>query len=217
MPSITEELGAHPSWDSFFAPINDQILHALENVEKISGEMSPRREEIFASFSSPIEKARVLIIGQDPYPTAGHAHGIAFSVPSQVKPLPKSLNNIFKEYASDLGLPEPGSGDLSSWRDQGVILMNRIFTTRTGESNAHIRMGWEEVSTYIAQELGQAGAIAILWGNQAQELQRYFTRSLSSPHPSPLSAYKGFFGSKPFTRCNNLLEATSQEPINWTL
>jgi uracil-DNA glycosylase len=217
MPSITEELGAHPSWNSFFAPMEDKISNALRTVEEISGEMSPRREEIFAAFSAPIEKARVLIIGQDPYPTAGHAHGIAFSVPSHVQPLPKSLKNIFKEYSSDLGLTEPVNGDLSSWRDQGVILMNRIFTTRTGESNAHIRKGWEEVSTYISQELGQSGAIAILWGNQAQELQRYFTRSLSSPHPSPLSAYKGFFGSKPFSRCNNLLEASSQEPIDWTL
>jgi uracil-DNA glycosylase len=217
MPSITEELGAHPSWNSFFAPMEDKISNALRTVEEISGEMSPRREEIFAAFSAPIEKARVLIIGQDPYPTAGHAHGIAFSVPSHVQPLPKSLKNIFKEYSSDLGLTEPVYGDLSSWRDQGVILMNRIFTTRTGESNAHIRKGWEEVSTYISQELGQSGAIAILWGNQAQELQRYFTRSLSSPHPSPLSAYKGFFGSKPFSRCNNLLEASSQEPIDWTL
>jgi uracil-DNA glycosylase len=217
MPPITQELGAHSSWNTFFAPIENHILQALSAVEEVPGEMSPRREDIFAAFAAPIEKARVLIVGQDPYPTSGHAHGIAFSVPSHIQPLPKSLKNVFKEYSSDLGLPEPVSGDLSPWRDQGVILMNRIFTTRTGESNAHIRKGWEEVSTYIAQHLGEAGAIAILWGNQAQELQRYFKRSLSSPHPSPLSAYKGFFGSRPFTRCNSLLEATSQEPIDWTL
>ena len=217
MPFITEELGAHSSWNSFFAPIEESIFAALSTVESQPGEMTPGRNHIFSAFSAPLDRARVLIIGQDPYPTPGHAHGMAFSVPEKVQPLPKSLKNIFREYATDLAVAEPHSGDLSPWRDQGVILMNRIFTTRAGESNAHIRKGWEDVSTFVAQQLGQAGVVAILWGNQAQELQGYFSRSLSSPHPSPLSAYKGFFGSKPFSRCNSLLEATSREPIDWLL
>lgn len=215
MGFITEELGADQSWSPFFAPLEEKIHAVLEAVS--DGHMVPQREEIFAAFAAPLERSKVLIIGQDPYPTLGHAHGRAFSVPNHVQPLPKSLKNIFKEYSSDLKLTEPTTGDLSKWSNQGVILMNRIFTTRVGESNAHIRKGWEEISEYISKELGRSGVVGILWGNQAQELAEYFQRSLSAPHPSPLSAYKGFFGSKPFSRCNALLEASSITPIDWEL
>ena len=205
----------HSSWYPLLQPVIPIINATLESIS--GDEIAPSLTDIFATFSAPLDDARVLLIGQDPYPSAGYAQGLAFSVNSKVSPLPKSLKNIFAEYQSDLGFQAPTHGDLSPWLASGVVLMNRVLTTRVGESNAHINRGWELVTTHIASELGRRGCVAILWGNQAQELQSYFESSISSPHPSPLSAYRGFFGSKPFSRTNKLLEVRGLEPVNWKL
>jgi uracil-DNA glycosylase len=205
----------HPSWDPIFSPIQSQIDAVLASVA--DEDCAPPLHEVFTTFTQPLEAARVVIIGQDPYPTRGHAHGLSFSVKEEVNPLPKSLKNIFTEYQRDLGYPMPRTGNLSPWLEQGVILLNRIMTTRVGESNAHINRGWEEITTHICRELGARGCVALLWGNQAQEMQPLFEASISSPHPSPLSAYRGFFGSRPFSRVNGLLESRGLLPIDWKL
>lgn len=158
-----------------------------------------------------------MIIGQDPYPTRGHAHGLAFSTDASVKPLPKSLHNIFIERESDLGMKAPNHGDLNAWSSQGVLLLNRVLTTEIGAANAHSKLGWQKITEAVAQELGARNVVAILWGKQAQELSAFFAYRIESAHPSPLSSYRGFFGSKPFSRVNEILAATGREPIDWTL
>ncbi len=181
-----------------------------------SKEIAPHYELVFRALTSSLEKTRVVIFGQDPYPTQGHAHGLAFSVDSKVSPLPASLRNIYKELESDVQVKRE-SGDLSDWTDQGVMLINRVLTTDTGKSLAHEKLGWQGITETVARVLGQRDVIAVLWGNSAQELQRYFKDEnvVSSVHPSPLSAYRGFFGSQPFSQVNAKLLAKGFTPINW--
>ncbi len=178
--------------------------------------ISPNYEFVFRALSTPLEDTRVVIFGQDPYPTKGHAHGLAFSVDSEVSPLPASLRNIFKELESDLKITR-STGDLSDWSHQGVMLINRILTTQTGVSLAHENLGWQKITETVAQVLGQRGVIAVLWGGTAQGLRKFFQDEnvISSVHPSPLSAYRGFFGSKPFSRINEKLLAKGEVPITW--
>ncbi len=178
--------------------------------------ISPNYEFVFRALSTPLEDTRVVIFGQDPYPTKGHAHGLAFSVDSEVSPLPASLRNIFKELESDLKITR-STGDLSDWSHQGVMLINRILTTQTGVSLAHENLGWQKITETVAQVLGQRGVIAVLWGGTAQGLRKFFQDEnvISSVHPSPLSAYRGFFGSKPFSRVNERLLAKGEVPITW--
>ena len=205
----------HSSWAPIFEPIEGLINEVLS---KISGdEIAPSYESIFRAFESDLASIRCVIVGQDPYPTPGNAMGLAFSVKPSVRKIPASLKNIFTELQSDQGIATPASGDLSLWAGEGVLLLNRVLTTRQGESNAHTNVGWQEITEHIASELGKRDVIAILWGKQAQELSRYFTHRVESVHPSPLSAYKGFFGSKPFSKVNELLVATGREPIDWKL
>ena len=158
-----------------------------------------------------------MIFGQDPYPTAGHAHGLAFSVDQSVSKLPASLRNIFEELATDLGSAKRTNGDLSDWSDQGVLLLNRILTTEVGSSMAHAHLGWQEITAAVAHELGKRDVVAILWGKPAGELKSFFRSVfvIESAHPSPLAAYRGFFGSKPFSRANLILENHGIAPINW--
>ena len=179
-------------------------------------EISPNYEFVFRALSTPLEGTRVVIFGQDPYPTKGHAHGLAFSVDSEVSPLPASLRNIFKELESDLKITR-STGDLSDWSHQGVMLINRILTTQTGVSLGHENLGWQKITETVAQVLGQRGVIAVLWGGTAQGLRKFFQDEnvISSVHPSPLSAYRGFFGSKPFSRINEKLLAKGEIPITW--
>jgi uracil-DNA glycosylase len=158
-----------------------------------------------------------VIVGQDPYPTPGNAMGLAFSTPPSVKKIPQSLKNIFAELENDQGIAPPTTGDLSHWSSAGVLLLNRILTTRQGESNAHTDIGWQRITDHIATELGKRDVVAVLWGKQAQELSGFFRHKVESVHPSPLSAYRGFFGSKPFTQVNQLLISQGREPIDWTL
>jgi len=179
----------------------DQIEERLLNID-----CAPEFENVFRTLSRSIESSRVVIFGQDPYPSKGHANGLAFSVNKSVSPLPPSLRNIFAELATDVGV-ERLDGDLTDWFNQGVLLVNRVLSTEVGISLAHSDFGWEEVTQSIAQELGKREVVAILWGKNAGELSSFFPaeRRIESVHPSPLSAYRGFFGSKPFSRCNQIL------------
>lgn len=201
-----------PSWLEYLEPKSSIILSNLKGEE-----IAPKLEDIFAAFTYPIEHYRVVIVGQDPYPTLGLANGLAFSVLPTVQKLPSSLRNIFKEYSEDLQLPIPQSGDLSKWNSAGVLLLNRHLTIAQGSSASHIDMGWAEVTESIARELGRRDVVAILWGKHAQELRHHFKFCISGVHPSPLSAYRGFFGSKPFSRANQILTDIGKEPINWNL
>lgn len=178
--------------------------------------ITPPHELVFRALSSTLENTRVVIFGQDPYPTQGYAHGLAFSVDSKVSPLPASLRNIYKELESDLSIKR-STGDLSDWSEQGVMLINRVLTTEAGKSLAHEKLGWQGITETVAKVLGERGVIAILWGSSAQELKKYFKDEnvISSVHPSPLSAYRGFFGSQPFSQVNAKLVAKGFTPIKW--
>ena len=164
---------------------------------------------------------RVLIVGQDPYPTPGHAVGLSFSVASDVRPIPRSLGNIYKEYEADLGLPRPSTGDLSSWFEHGVLLLNRCLTVAPGTPAAHRGKGWEQVTDQAIRALvaRDQPLVAILWGRDAQTLRTLLadTPRIESAHPSPMSADRGFFGSRPFSRANEALLAQGGEPVDWQL
>jgi uracil-DNA glycosylase len=180
-------------------------------------EVTPAYEDIFAAYQLPPSAIKVAIFGQDPYPTPGYAHGLAFSVAANTLPLPGSLRNIFKELESDCGVKAASNGNLQRWADQGVFLLNQILTTRPTQSLAHEDFGWQEFTAATAKVVGESGAIGIFWGSKAQHLAQYFDPelSISSPHPSPLSAYRGFFGSAPFSKANAMLRTQGKSEINW--
>jgi len=205
----------HSSWLPVFEPVTSVIDEILSKVEH--DELAPPLESVFHAFSVDLSSIRCVIVGQDPYPTPGNAMGLAFSTPSTFTRIPQSLRNIFTELESDQGHAAPSHGDLSKWSNEGVLLLNRVLTTRRGESNAHEKVGWQRVTDHIASELGKRDVVAILWGRQAQELSKFFTFKVESVHPSPLSAYRGFFGSKPFSNVNHILVSQGREPINWKL
>ena len=205
----------HSSWKPVLEPFSADIARILGSLQGSS--IAPAQDRIFAALEVPLSEVRCVIIGQDPYPTAGNAHGLAFSIPDQVAKIPASLKNIFKELHSDLGLEIPQSGNLEKWRDQGVLLLNRILTTEVGRSNAHSNLGWQMITKGIAEAAANHNAVAILWGTEAQALAPVFRESITSVHPSPLSAYRGFFGSKPFSKVNEALIRIGREPIDWRL
>ncbi len=205
----------HASWQRLLEPVAPDIEKILAKIA--DEDIAPPREEIFRAFDIDLEEVKVVIFGQDPYPTEGNAMGLAFSVPTNVTHIPASLRNIFQELESDLGLGRPLRGDLTSWERSGVLLLNRVLTTRVGKTAAHSDLGWQNITNHIARELGARGVIAILWGKSAQGLSGYFSNYISSAHPSPLSAYRGFFGSKPFSRVNDILSSQGRSPINWSL
>jgi uracil-DNA glycosylase len=196
-------------------PLEDDIISTFNKVSL--GEYIPSVERIFAPLSTPLDEVKVVIVGQDPYPNVDNADGYAFSVRPEVTPLPASLVNIFKELESDLGTPMPNNGNLERWSQQGVLLINRTLTTIPGESHAHQRSGWMAITEVIIREVATRGAVGILWGGNAQQMSEYFDsdRVIKSAHPSPLSAYRGFFGSKPFSQCNEILQAIGKTPITW--
>ena len=173
------------------------------------------------AFKQPFADVRVLIVGQDPYPTPGHPIGLCFSVAPDVRPLPKSLVNIFQEYCDDLGHPMPSNGDLGPWTERGVLLLNRALTVQPGRPNSHQGKGWEEVTEQAIRALAARGGplVAILWGRNARNLKPLLSPvpCIESAHPSPLSAHNGFFGSRPFSRANELLEQQGGEPVDWKL
>lgn len=176
----------------------------------------PSLDLIFKAISQPPKNIKVIIIGQDPYPNPLHACGLSFAVPANLKVLPPSLKNIFKELSTDLGVSNT-NGDLSSWQDQGVLLLNRILTTCPNSSLTHYSLGWQEITDEIVKIISPYDPVAILWGSKAKQLSHYFNpaKTITSSHPSPLSAYHSFFGSKPFSRANQMLLASNQQPINW--
>ena len=205
----------HPDWQEALSELRGQI--DLIDSKLQNSDVAPEYENVMRALSVSIESISVVIIGQDPYPTPGHAHGLAFSVSSDITPLPASLRNIFKELESDVGIPVSANGDLSRWVQQGVLLLNRILTTESGYSLKHELLGWQKITNEIARILGQRSVVAILWGKNAQELSHFFDPGLTitSAHPSPLSAYRGFFGSKPFSQTNQLLESIGLPVIRW--
>jgi len=205
----------HPSWDEIFKPHLSLIEQIEDQLSRL--EIAPTHDLVFRAFSRPLDEMKVVIFGQDPYPNANHACGLAFSVPTQLVRLPQSLLNIFSELHSDLGGPLRTSGDLSDWFRQGVGLVNRVLTVEAGLIGSHNKLGWQQLTDSVARELGDREVVAILWGNQARQLEKHFPlhRRISSAHPSPLSAYRGFFGSRPFSKANELLAERGAKPINW--
>lgn len=181
----------------------------------------PAGDHVLRAFQRPLAGVRVLIVGQDPYPTPGHPIGLSFAVEEHVRPLPRSLSNIYQELNADLGIPPAPHGDLSAWSDQGVMLLNRVLTVAPGAPASHRGWGWEKVTEYAIRELvARDGAlVAILWGRDAANLRPLLgsTPIIESPHPSPLSASRGFFGSRPFSRANDLLEKQGAAPVDWRI
>jgi uracil-DNA glycosylase len=182
----------------------------------------PAGANVLRAFTQPFDQVRVLIVGQDPYPTPGHAIGLSFAVSPQTRPVPRSLANIFREYTDDLGHPTPSSGDLTPWTEQGVLLLNRVLTVEPGKSGSHRGKGWEKVTEQAIKALVARDAeplVAILWGRDAGNLTPWLTDVpiVASAHPSPMSADRGFFGSRPFSRVNALLEEIGGDPVDWKL
>jgi uracil-DNA glycosylase len=207
--------------DDSWQPLFNDYQVELTAIEAViaSQRISPSREQVLRVFSFPVDQYRAVIVGQDPYPTSGYANGLAFSVNPEVIKLPASLKNIFTEYVSDTGYSYPLNGDLSKWANEGVALLNSSLTLNLDDKSEHLRIGWQRITNAALGILADRGCVAILWGSHAQKLGSHFSTShkVESVHPSPLSAYRGFFGSKPFTKCNELLVASGQLPINWRL
>lgn len=212
-----------PSWARALAPV-ESTVHQIgkrlrEEVAEGRGYL-PAGTDVLRAFTYPMDEVKVLIVGQDPYPTPGHPMGLSFSVQPGVRP-PRSLENIFTELVSDLGVDRPTSGDLTPWSRQGVMLLNRVLTVRPGAPASHKGWGWEKVTQRAIEALVERRAplVAILWGRPAQSLTPMLgsTPILASPHPSPLSASRGFFGSRPFSRANELLVEQGATPVDWRL
>lgn len=211
-----------PGWAEALAPVAGQIaaMGDFLRAEVAAGRRYlPAGENILRAFTTPLAAARVLIVGQDPYPTPGHPIGLSFAVDRSVRPIPRSLANIYQELGADLSIATPEHGDLSAWTRQGVVLLNRVLTVAPGAPASHRGKGWEQVTdAAIAALVARGGPlVAILWGRDAQSLALGGVPIIASPHPSPLSASRGFFGSRPFSRANELLARQGAEPIDWRL
>lgn len=219
-----------PSWATALEPVEGDIRRMGDflRAEHASHHPTlPSSNNIFRAFQLPLDQVKVLIVGQDPYPTPGHPVGLSFCVAPDVDPIPASLRNIYQEMMDDLGLPRPSNGDLTPWVVQGVMLLNRSLTVRAGAPNSHQGKGWEKITEQAIKALNsrydESGRplplVAILWGRNAQSLESLLTNAkiIKSPHPSPLSASRGFFGSRPFSRTNTYLEEMGTSPIDWRL
>lgn len=218
------EQTVHSSWVPVLRPVEDKItaMGDFLRAEVAAGRTYlPAGEDILRAFRQPLDNVRVLLVGQDPYPTPGHAVGLSFSVEPHVRPIPRSLQNIYMEYAADLGFPAPSTGDLSPWERHGVCLLNRCLTVSPGAPASHRGKGWEVVTDAAIDGLVARGGplVALLWGRDAQGLTPRLgsTPIVASAHPSPMSADRGFFGSRPFSRVNDLLVIAGAEPIDWRL
>jgi uracil-DNA glycosylase len=213
-----------PGWATALDPVADRIaaMGDFLRTELAAGRTYlPAGPHVLRAFQQPFDEVRVLIVGQDPYPTPGHAVGLSFSVAPEVRPLPGSLENIFRELCTDLGLPRPAAGDLTPWTDQGVLLLNRALTTAPRRPAAHRGKGWEEVTDQAIRALAARGKplVAILWGRDARGLRPLLggVPAVESAHPSPMSADRGFFGSRPFSRANAFLRDQGAAPVDWKL
>ncbi|HET7388794.1 MAG TPA: uracil-DNA glycosylase [Nocardioidaceae bacterium] len=215
-----------PDWAEALAPVEPQLVAMGQflRAELAAGRTYlPHGDQILRAFQRPLDQVRVLIVGQDPYPTVGHPVGLSFSVAADITPLPKSLVNIYRELVDDLGVPPPSTGDLGPWTDQGVVLLNRCLTVCPGRPASHRGRGWEAVTdraiTVLAERAARQPMAAILWGRDAQSLKPALgpIPSVQSVHPSPLSAHRGFFGSRPFSRVNQLLADQGGTSVDWRL
>lgn len=223
MPKPLAEL-VDPGWAEALAPVAGQIaaMGDFLRAETAAGRRYlPAGENVLRAFTYPLADVRVLIVGQDPYPTPGHPIGLSFAVDRAVRPVPRSLQNIYRELQDDLGIPTPDHGDLTGWAEHGVMLLNRSLTVQAGSSGSHRGKGWEAVTEAAIRALVARGGplVAILWGRDAASLKPMLgaTPTVSSAHPSPLSAHNGFFGSRPFSRANELLAAQGAAPVDWSL
>ena len=224
LAGLVEQGLVAPDWAEALAPVDDRIaaMGRFLREELAAGRpYLPEGDRIFRAFQRPLADVRVLVVGQDPYPTPGHPIGLSFAVDAHVRPVPRSLANIYAELRSDLGLEPPAHGDLTAWADQGVMLLNRALTVRPGEAASHRGRGWEEVTECAIHALAKRGGplAAILWGRDAQGLKPMLgpVPWVESPHPSPLSASRGFFGSRPFSRVNELLREQGGAEVDWRL
>lgn len=214
-----------PDWAAALAPVEPAIRKAgdLLRAETAAGRAYlPAPDHVLRAFERPMREVRVLVVGQDPYPTPGHAVGLSFSVAPDVRPIPRSLANIYREYSSDLGHPAPSTGDLTPWADRGVLLLNRVLSVEPGSPGSHRGKGWEAVTEQAIRALVDREGeplVAILWGRDARNLIPLLgdVPYVESAHPSPMSADRGFFGSKPFSRVNALLEELGGVPVDWKL
>jgi uracil-DNA glycosylase len=213
-----------PGWARALDPVGADIAALGERLraEVAAGRhYLPAGDRVLRAFQRPLEDVKVLIVGQDPYPTPGHPIGLSFAVDAHVRPLPRSLSNIYQELEADLGIPRAPHGDLSAWSDQGVMLLNRVLTVAPGAPASHRGWGWEKVTEHAIRALvaREAALVAVLWGRDAAGLRPLLgqTPIIESAHPSPLSASRGFFGSRPFSRANELLERQGAAPVDWRL
>jgi uracil-DNA glycosylase len=213
-----------PDWAEALAPVDDTVaaMGTFLRAEVAAGrQYLPHGDHILRAFSRPLADVKVLVVGQDPYPTPGHPVGLSFSVAPDVRPLPRSLVNIYSELVADVGCPPPTNGDLTPWFEQGVMLLNRVLTVTPGAPASHRGRGWERVTEQAITALARRGGpmAAILWGRDAQSLKPVLGEVpwVESVHPSPLSASRGFFGSRPFSRVNDLLVRQGGEPVDWRL
>ena len=224
MAQPLKELVEH-GWAEALEPVADRVaaMGDFLRAELAAGRSYlPPGPQVLRAFKQPFDDVRVLIVGQDPYPTPGHAVGLSFSVAPQVRPLPGSLINIFREYSQDLDLPAPANGDLTPWTERGVLLLNRALTVAPRQPNAHQGKGWEAVTEQAIKALAARGRplVAILWGRNARNLRPLLGAEvpcIESAHPSPMSADHGFFGSRPFSRANEALAAQGAAPVDWRL
>ena len=223
MPKPLSEV-VEAGWAQALAPVADRVAAMGEflRAEVSAGRTYlPAGEHILRAFNQPFADVRVLIVGQDPYPTPGHPIGLSFAVERHVRPIPRSLQNIYRELRTDLGIEPPEHGDLTPWSRHGVLLLNRCLTVAPGVSAAHRGKGWEAVTDQAIRALVARGTplVAILWGRDAQTLRPLLgdVPAIESAHPSPMSADRGFFGSRPFSRANALLEKQGAAPVDWSL
>jgi uracil-DNA glycosylase len=228
MPRNLAELASDGSLDAGWAgalePVAGRIaaMGDFLRAETASGRgYLPAGDHVLRAFAAPLDAVRVLIVGQDPYPTPGHPIGLSFAVERDVRPLPRSLQNIYRELRSDLGIPTPAHGDLSAWSSNGVMLLNRVLTVQPGAPASHRGKGWEQVTEHAIRTLVERDSplVAVLWGRDAATLRPLLgaTPIIASAHPSPLSAGRGFFGSRPFSRANEYLLALGASPVDWSV
>jgi uracil-DNA glycosylase len=222
------DVSIHSSWkaklSTYFESQSFQQLTSFIKQEytKFPNAIFPKGNQIFRAFDAcPFDEVKVVILGQDPYPTRGHAQGLCFSCDASVRPLPKSLQNIFKELEDDLGVKAPQNGDLNFWAEQGVLLLNSLLTVREGQPLSHANQGWEQFTDEVIRKIDSEleNVVFVLWGSPAQKKGSFVNEQkhlvLRAPHPSPLSSYRGFFGSKPFSIINKHLIEKGKTPINW--
>ncbi|MEO7744906.1 MAG: uracil-DNA glycosylase [Actinomycetota bacterium] len=210
-----------PGWAEALTPVGGRVESLSATLAARPEGYLPAAEHVLRAFSRPLGQVKVLIVGQDPYPTPGHAVGLAFSVAPGVRPLPRSLANVLTELTSDVGAARPLDGDLTPWADQGVLLLNRVLTVAPGAAGSHRSLGWEEVTDLAVRSLVERGGplVAVLWGRDAQSLRPLLgdVPVIASVHPSPLSARRGFFSSRPFSGVNTLLAERGAAPVDWSL